>query len=186
MEFYRLDYSLSIFIPEANLKQDPIDKADIVTKAEVDAPTENEPLLVQLLKQRKAGGGPSARSAASKPDISKPAPSRSPPPQNENRNFGSNHSLAKKSPPAEPKPDKSGSKYTNKQSEVNDFADDFDDIEEMLPDNNDDRQADDDADKMFSESGNAFTGSQSMGMDPSVNTLAMDEYDHVEEVMHLN
>ena len=39
--------------------------------------------------------------------------------RNENLNFGSNQSLAKKSPVAEPKPDKSGSKYTNKQSDVN-------------------------------------------------------------------
>jgi hypothetical protein len=208
LEFYRLDYTLSIFIPEANLKQDPLDKGNLVSRAEVDAPNEKEPLLVQVLKQRKSGGGPSARSAVSRPEVSKPAPSRSPvtkspaaskspapskspaasksPVQNENTNFGSSNQGLVKKLKEEPKPETSGSKYTNKQPDLNDYVDDFeDDIEESLDEDNDDRQADDDVDKMFTESGNAFTGSQSMGMDPSVNTLAMDEYDHVEEVMHL-
>lgn len=69
-----------------------------------------------------------------------------------------------------------------RKDDDNDYDDDFDDddIEEMLP-----VEDIDDHDNKFTESGNAFTGSQSMGMDPSVNTLAMDEYDHIEEVIRM-
>lgn len=56
LEFYRLDYTLSIMIPEANLKQDPLDREQLVRKAEVDQVTDKEPLLVQILKERKLGG----------------------------------------------------------------------------------------------------------------------------------
>ncbi len=60
LEFYRLDYTLSIMIPEANLKQDPLDRDQLLRTSEVDNPTDKEPLLVQLLKERKAGIGRSA------------------------------------------------------------------------------------------------------------------------------
>lgn len=187
MEFYRLDYSLSIFIPEANLKQDPQDRNNLVRRADVDKPSDKEPLLVQILKQRKSGGGHSAPNV--KYDEPKASNQPSKAPQNENKDVQKPSGLVKK-PLEEPKKQpNAGSKYTHKQQDndddyADDFGDDDDEIEELLPEN-DDKHAEDDHDKLFSESGNAFGGSQSMGMDPSVNTLAMDEYDHVEEVIRI-
>jgi hypothetical protein len=53
MEHYKLDYSLSIFIPESGMKEDPIDRSNTGDRAGVN-PVRDEPLLVSLLKQ---GGG---------------------------------------------------------------------------------------------------------------------------------
>lgn len=74
LEFYRLDYTLSIMIPEANLKQDPTDRDGLVRRAEVDRPNDREPLLVQLLKERKAGGSRPNNDFVSKPQDPKPSP----------------------------------------------------------------------------------------------------------------
>lgn len=49
LEHYKLDYTLSIFIPEANLKDTPIDRSEVARKAGVDV-SSNEPLLVSLIK----------------------------------------------------------------------------------------------------------------------------------------
>lgn len=196
LEFYRLDYTLSIMIPEANLKQDPMDRDALLKKADMEKDNQNEPLLVQILKERKAGG--SSRSAMDKGD-NKPSSNIQNKEESKATKFSSNTGLTKPTPePAkEPehknplqkqseKPKTSPKEKSGKKDDLNDYDDDFedDDIEEMLPvedvedqDNNDN--------KMFSESGQ-FTGSQSMGMDPSVNTLAMDEYDHVEEVVRMD
>ncbi len=35
LEHYKLDYTLSIFIPEAGLKEDPLDRSDVSNKAGV-------------------------------------------------------------------------------------------------------------------------------------------------------
>lgn len=51
LEHYKLDYTLAIFIPEANLKDQPLDRNEVGKKAGILAPSE-EPLLVQLLKQK--------------------------------------------------------------------------------------------------------------------------------------
>lgn len=172
MEFYRLDYSLSIFIPEANLKQDPVDRKNLVQRSDVDKPSDKEPLLVQLLKQRNSGG-PSMNTNFKKQEQPKIDPVEKWGPGRSTNNAGKG--LEKKA-------------IDNKNQNVDDYADDFDDdddIEELLPEDVDNKDDEDD-NKMFTESGNAFTGSQSMGMDPSVNTLAMDEYDHVEEVVRIS
>jgi hypothetical protein len=67
----------------------------------------------------------------------------------------------------------------------NDFEDDFeDDIEEELPSDKEFEESENWANnpnKIFSESG-GVTASQSMGVDPSVDSLALEEYDHIEEV----
>lgn len=185
MEFYKLDYSLSIFIPEANLKQDPVDRKSLVERSEVDKPSDKEPLLVQLLKQKKSSAGPLSRG-----DLSKQEEPKIDTVESWGPSSGANtrKGLEKKdvSSTKTNQKDNKGSKYTNKQSNFDDYDDDFedDDIEELLPE--DDNKGDEDDNKIFTESGNAFTGSQSMGMDPSVNTLAMDEYDHVEEVVRIS
>lgn len=186
LEFYRLDYTLSIMIPEANMKQDPVPRDSLLNRAQVDNPTDKEPLLVQILKERRSGGRPAAAPSSKTP------PKKSPEPAVKEESKASKYSsdavnkkddlsyLNKKEekPKASPQPKSS-------KKDDNEYDDDFDDdiIEEMLPEDN--NLGDNDDDKMFTESGNAFTGSQSMGMDPSVNTLAMDEYDHVEEVVRI-
>ena len=48
MEFYRLNYSLAIFAPEANLKGKTEDRAQLAAKAGV-AGTTDRPLLIQIL-----------------------------------------------------------------------------------------------------------------------------------------
>ena len=55
MEHYKLDYSLSIFIPEAGLKVDPIDRDAVSAKAGISEPRQDEPLLVSLLKMKESG-----------------------------------------------------------------------------------------------------------------------------------
>jgi hypothetical protein len=192
LEFYRLDYTLSIMIPEANLKQEPLERDDLVRRAEVDRANEKEPLLIQILKERKAGGRPKPSIEAKK---EKPQEIKQSPPQSQPQPRST--FVTSSSPPA-PKVEKINKFSSNNKDDLdylkkpvekpkevfekdNTYEDDFgdDDIEESLPDND----MDHDDDNNFGESGNAFTGSQSMGMDPSVNTLAMDEYDHVEEVV---
>lgn len=204
LEFYRLDYTLSILIPEANMKQDPVDRNGLLRRADLDRATDKEPLLVQILKERKSGGGRPQASSGSKPEEPKATVVSSAPPAAKEEpvqsKFSSNPPASKKeetkakkddlsylSKPVEKPKQSPKAKAGAKKDEDNDYDDDFDedDIEEMLPvediDDNDDHHDN----KMFTESGNAFTGSQSMGLDPSVNTLAMDEYDHVEEVVRI-
>jgi FGFR1 oncogene partner len=196
LEFYRLDYTLSIMIPEANLKQDPLDKEELIKRSDVDQPNQSEPLLIQILKERKAGVKPKAqpeRRQDPKPDMQVKSPQSTD--EQKASKFKSASAVSKPEPkkddlsylskPAEkPKQSPINKSKGKKDDESNEYDDDFDDdIEENLPveDLDDDR----DENKLFTESGNAFTGSQSMGMDPSVNTLAMDEYDHVEEVVRI-
>lgn len=208
LEFYRLDYTLSIMIPEANLKQEPLERNDLVRRADIDRASDKEPLLIQILKERKAGGRPKPNIEASRDqpksnfEAKKNEPkqtfmtSNTPPEQTADKmNKYSSHAkddLDYLKDPVKKPVEKSKHEEVNKalfppktQNAVaksnNSYDDDFsnDDIEENLP--LDDIEHDDD--NGFGESGNAFTGSQSMGMDPSVNTLAMDEYDHVEEVV---
>lgn len=202
LEFYRLDYTLSIFLPEANIKQDPMDKSALTKRADLDKPNDKEPLLVQILKERKAGGGPKSSKAPAKQEEVKSVPAPSTQKAKEEPKvdkFGSNSAAAKKEEPKKeqenknknakpiekPKPSPKG-KDIHKKGNLSDYEDDFgdDDIEEMLPVEDIDDHDDND-NKMFTESG-GFTGSQSMGMDPSVNTLAMDEYDYIEEVNRIS
>ena len=71
---------------------------------------------------------------------------------------------------------------------INDnYDDDFDDddIEEDLPDQNDPLMDDADLNARSANvagSGQGITVSQSLGVDPSVDSLALEDYDHVEPV----
>jgi len=63
-----------------------------------------------------------------------------------------------------------------------------DDIEEDLPDGQDDHLNDHDAGARSTNIGNSGQGitvSQSLGVDPSVDSLALEEYDHIEPVERL-
>jgi len=68
------------------------------------------------------------------------------------------------------------------------YEDDFDEIEEDLPQSDVEQEAADDAVKSgnVAGSGHGITASQSLGVDPSVDSLALEDYDHVEPVERLN
>lgn len=76
----------------------------------------------------------------------------------------------------------------NSDGIVDNYEDDFDEIEEDLPQSDVDQEAADDAVKSgnVAGSGHGITASQSLGVDPSVDSLALEDYDHVEPVERLN
>ena len=55
MEFYRLDYSLAIFGPEANLKGKTENRNDLSKRAGLRACTKEKPLLVQIIEALLSG-----------------------------------------------------------------------------------------------------------------------------------
>lgn len=76
----------------------------------------------------------------------------------------------------------------NSDGIVDNYEDDFDEIEEDLPQSDVEQEAADDAVKSgnVAGSGHGITASQSLGVDPSVDSLALEDYDHVEPVERLN
>ncbi len=64
---------------------------------------------------------------------------------------------------------------------IDDYEDDFEDIEEDLPVEDFDPAESHDKNPEFVESG--MSGSQSMGMDPSVQSLDVEDYDHIERAV---
>ena len=50
MEFYRLDYSLAIFGPEANLKGKTENRGDLSKRAGLKSSNSDKPLLVQIIE----------------------------------------------------------------------------------------------------------------------------------------
>lgn len=56
MEFYRLNYSLAIFAPEANLKGKTEDRSKLAAKAGVSGAAD-KPLLIQILDALASGAG---------------------------------------------------------------------------------------------------------------------------------
>ena len=172
MEHFKLDYSLSIFIPESGMKVDPIDRDAVSAKAGLESQNKDEPLLVSLLKQ---GGPIKSSDAPSRPatntwDAQPVKPKLEPLKKTDALD---NAMKADKQPT---------NKFAEKDfttgksdSKDDDYNDDFSqDIDEELP-------SDDEKDKVQEEQ--PGEASQSMGLDPSVNTLAMDDYDYVEEVI---
>ena len=98
------------------------------------------------------------------------------------KEFGSGNAMKFEVPKASPDKKPTDSKSTKKQTAVDDdYDDDFeDDIVEDLP--IEDIDADDHKEKdPFAESG--VSASQSMGMDPSVTSLDIEGYDHVEQAI---
>lgn len=102
---------------------------------------------------------------------------------NEFKNSNMNLEINKASPDAK-KMEKFGGKAGKQRNSagLDDYDDDFeDDIAEDLPVEDYDAGFDKDKNPEFGESG--VSGSQSMGMDPSVNSLDIEEYDHVERAV---
>ncbi len=52
LEFYRMDYTLAVYLPEANVPQEPKKRDDVEMRAgfESGAASNREPLLLQILK----------------------------------------------------------------------------------------------------------------------------------------
>ena len=69
MEFYRLDYSLAIFGPEANLKGKTENRNDLTKRAGLKSASSDKPLLVQIIEALCSGVG------ASQPPTGDKAPS---------------------------------------------------------------------------------------------------------------
>ncbi len=59
MEFYRLDYSLAIFGPEANLKGNTENRSDLTKRAGLKSASQDKPLLVQIIEALCSGVGAS-------------------------------------------------------------------------------------------------------------------------------
>jgi FGFR1 oncogene partner len=55
MEFYRLDYSLAVFGPEANLSGKTENRADLASKVGLKSTPQKKPLLVHLIESFMAG-----------------------------------------------------------------------------------------------------------------------------------
>ena len=84
-------------------------------------------------------------------------------------------------------PDKQKSK---KEDDIIDtYGDDFEEeIEEDIPDDNNLAESNDNVNphKNITESLGGITVSQSLGVDPSVDSLALEDYDHIEPVERLS
>jgi hypothetical protein len=83
-----------------------------------------------------------------------------------------------------------GSAAGKKDDDIIDtYGDDFEEeaIEEDIPDTNDLLESNDNvnAHKHITESAGGITVSQSLGVDPSVDSLALEDYDHIEPVERL-
>lgn len=172
------------------MKEDPINRKELSDKAGIATPRQDEPLIVSLLKQ----GGSSKESAPS-PYAAPPArsldplrgipevPSAPSPKEEPVETIQKAHDDFDDIVSSDPIQNLDHQKYEQKapapQDSSNEYDDDDfgDDIDEILPEVTDNH----------ANLGDDMTaGSQSMGLDPSVNTLAMEEYDHIEEVLMLD
>lgn len=74
MEFYRLNYSLAVFAPEANLKGKTENRSTLAAKAGV-AGSSDTPLLIQILEALANGGAKDkAPSPSKEPSFTKLEP----------------------------------------------------------------------------------------------------------------
>lgn len=213
MEFYRLDYSLAIFKPETNLTGD-LDKTSLASKAGFkNGARTDKPLLMQVLEGFLSGEKGASSPAPRGPSLIE-APSYQLPEQKKTFKSGvdsTEKNLAKADDLLREmdREEKRGfnlagrkkslgddlnsrvnfnnNKVADKDSDENiddKYEDDFsDDIEEDLPEDNQPDPVDEAAD---SRNNVAITVSQSLGVDPSVDSLALEDYDHVEPVERIS
>ncbi len=64
LDFYRMEYTLSVYVPEAALSnQESLSRDELQRRAGLQSQTQT-PLLVQMLKQLKSGASQPSKSAA--------------------------------------------------------------------------------------------------------------------------
>ena len=67
LDFYRMEYTLSVYVPEAALSnQESLSREELQRKAGLQSQTQT-PLLVQMLKQLKSGGNSQPSKSAAAP-----------------------------------------------------------------------------------------------------------------------
>lgn len=205
MEFYRLNYSLAIFGPESNLKGKTENRNSLAEKAGVVA-NNDKPILMQIIEALQSGNYKSkpiekaAEPASTKLFNKEPLPNlkhQQPSSTDKHLEKASNlleelsreekSGLNWKNPQTKqetkPKPVVESDKASSYGGIADNYDDDFDviesDIQEDLP-------ADDHYEvDPVGASGQGITVSQSLGVDPSVDSLALEDYDHVEPVERL-
>lgn len=84
LDYYRMEYTLSVYMPEAALQNEPLpSREDLASRAGLQQSKADEPLLVKMLRQFKANQQPSSNmgSAVAKPhhnpvkeEVKKPVP----------------------------------------------------------------------------------------------------------------
>ena len=89
-------------------------------------------------------------------------------------------------------PDKNKNQYSRDNSKREDdiidtYGDDFEEeIEEDIPEVDHLLESNDNPHKNITERAGGITVSQSLGVDPSVDSLALEDYDHIEPVERLS
>mmetsp|Transcript_18439 Transcript_18439/g.33228 ORF Transcript_18439/g.33228 Transcript_18439/m.33228 type:complete len:259 (+) Transcript_18439:211-987(+) len=182
LDFYKLTYTMHVFLPETRLVSDVKGQA-LAEKCGVQY-EQGKPIIYKLLEkiadQQKTTIPVAAKPAEPQEDLNKvtslklssklaPLPSLSksndkpPPPRS-------------KSPPQDPDFDaeieriiersREKEQHSNVDEEISEDEEDFDNYEDNL------------IDLQFGESG----GTNSMGQDASVDSLALEDYDHIEDV----
>ena len=153
-----MEYTLSVFLPEVAIQnQEAPGREELCKKAGVQPPQSNEssaPLLVHLMRQLKQGGGGPSAVA----EIQKPAPTTV---------------LAQ-----QPVKEEVKQAPVKKQEErKNNYFDDY--IEEDIIEDIEDKQQ-----NFFKDDQEGIGASGSLGIDQSIDTLRLDEYDYVEEIKY--
>ena len=220
MEFYRLDYSLTIFKPETNITGET-NRNELAKEAGLSHDgVDSKPLLLQMMEQFMSGGKGSGSASAfaraeAMNEMKIEAPSlmgQLPPERSSNlkssvdsteKNLeratnllqeidkeqqfgmklgGNNNPAQLQSLGEDFEKKKELSKQVSDDNFGDNYDDDFDDdIEEDLPEDQNDLLANDN-DANERSANVAVTVSQSLGVDPSVDSLALEDYDHVEPV----
>ncbi len=67
LEFYRMDYSLGVYLPECNLSKDPLRVNDLKKRSGLENADTQMPLLMQMIRRFKAGAPSSSVSPAPPP-----------------------------------------------------------------------------------------------------------------------
>ena len=171
LEHYKMDYTMSVYLPEVAMQgqQHAVPRDELAAKAGINMtdkakpPAEQTPLLVQMLQQMRLGGG------AAKAGGAAGAAARSPPEEKKGQSntskspFRSSNVVGSAS--------KSGGKSGHGIEE---------DIDEDIVQDPDDIQLHSAHDPIAASGG----ASSVAGVDQSIDTLRMEEFDYLEEVKY--
>ena len=179
LEHYKMDYTLSVYLPEVAMQgqQHHISRDELAEKANIKSNADKEmgeqPLLVQLLQNmrlkeqeagsaKKAGGKNTESLAANEEKKEQPKSSKSPFRSSaDQQNLGSSPQT------------KDGAKATTP---------DEDDIEEDIVQDHEDIQLQPNSARDAVGTSGGAASSSAVGIDQSIDTLNLNEFDYVEEV----